>query len=126
MSREVRSGILFLVLISVAHISMNHLLPEEYATNKAYLFHALLLTFGVMVLVVTGRVHRIDKNKTALAFSFISVVKLLAAGTLFLIQSKMESDEEKMVVMMHFIIPAIGMIAVELITARSILLKAED
>lgn len=114
-------GLIGLIIITAHLVLVSVVLTGDWKVDYVYWLTPMLTTLSFLIIFATQRASRKDSGKTAITYSMLSVVKLLAIAITILVLSKLNTTYEKVPIMLHTLIPAALLLVAETLLVKRII-----
>lgn len=114
-------GLIGLIIITAHLVLVSVVLTGDWKVDYVYWLTPMLATLSFLLIFATQRASQKDSGKTAITYSMLSVVKLLAIAITILVLSKLNTTYEKVPIMLHTLIPAALLLVAETLLVKRII-----
>lgn len=114
-------GIIGISIIGVHVALVSAVFTGDWKVDYVYWLTPMLVVLSFFLIFITQRASQKDSGKTAITYSMLSVVKLLAIAITILVLSKLNTSYEKVPIMLHTLIPAAILLVVETLLVKRII-----
>lgn len=114
-------GLIGLTIITAHLVLVSVVLTGDWKVDYVYWLTPMLATLSFLLIFATQRASQKDSGKTAITYSMLSVVKLLAIAITILVLSKLNTTYEKVPITLHTLIPAALLLVAETLLVKRII-----